>query len=116
MTADAVAAHLVRVAKIPSDRKQSECVRREWRCFLKTCTDNEDLSHFTTEEISCALQHMKNGSAPGYDNIHPEFLKNLGPRATLWLSFWVDVVVPPVKRCCDQRHAKDMEECQSHCD
>ncbi len=93
VTADAVAAHLVRVAKIPSDRKQSECVRREWRCFLKTCTDNEALSHFTAEEISSALQHMKSGSAPGYDNIHPEFLKNLGPRATLWLSKFLSSVV-----------------------
>ena len=93
VTADAVAARLVRVAKIPSDRKQSKHVRREWHCFLKTCTDNEVLSHFTPEEISSALQHMKSGSAPGYDHIHPEFLKNLGPMAILWLSKFLTSVV-----------------------
>ena len=31
------------------------------------------------EEVDAALKHMKCGKAPGYDNIHPEFLKNLGP-------------------------------------
>ena len=29
---------------------------------------------------------MKAGTAPGYDHVHPEFLKNLGPRAQTWLS------------------------------
>jgi len=29
---------------------------------------------------------MKAGTTPGYDHVHPEFLKNLGPRAQTWLS------------------------------
>ena len=33
-----------------------------------------------------ALQNMKAGTAPGYDHVHPEFLKNLGPRAQTWPS------------------------------
>ena len=36
---------------------------------------------------------MKSGSAPGYDHIHPEFLKNLGPMAILWLSKFLTSVV-----------------------
>ena len=41
---------------------------------------------FTEDEIYQALQNMKAGTAPGYDHVHPEFLKNLGPRAQTWLS------------------------------
>jgi len=37
------------------------------------------------EEISTALQKTKPATAPGYDNIHVEFLKNLGPKARTWL-------------------------------
>jgi hypothetical protein len=29
---------------------------------------------------------MKVGTAPGYDRIHPEFLKNLGLKACTWMS------------------------------
>ena len=32
---------------------------------------------------------MKCGKAPGYDNIHPDFLKNLGPRARKWLAIFL---------------------------
>jgi len=35
---------------------------------------------FTKEEISTALQKTKPATAPGYDNIHVEFLKNLAPK------------------------------------
>jgi len=38
------------------------------------------------DEIYQALQNMKAVTAPGYDHVHPEFLKNLGPRAQTWLS------------------------------
>ena len=41
---------------------------------------------FTEEEISAALQKTKPATAPGYDNIRVEFLKNLGPKARIWLS------------------------------
>ena len=46
---------------------------------------DKSLPHpFTEEEISAALQ--KPATAPGYDNIHVEFLKILGPKARTWLS------------------------------
>jgi len=41
---------------------------------------------FTVDEIYQVLQNMKAGTAPGYDHVHPEFLKNLGLRAQTWLS------------------------------
>ena len=36
---------------------------------------------------------MKCGKAPGYDNIHPEFLKNLGPRAREWLAIFLTRII-----------------------
>ena len=48
---------------------------------------DKSLPHpFTEEEISAALQKTKSATALGYDNIHMEFLKNLGSKARTWLS------------------------------
>ena len=48
---------------------------------------DKSLPHpFTEEEISAALQKTKPATAPGYDNIRVKFLKNLGPKARIWLS------------------------------
>ena len=41
---------------------------------------------YTEEEISTALQKTKPATVPGYDYIHVEFLKNLGPKARTSLS------------------------------
>jgi len=49
-------------------------------------SDKSLLHPFTEEETSAALQKMKPTTAPDYDNIHVEFLKNLGPKARTWLS------------------------------
>ena len=37
-------------------------------------------------DIDAALNRMKLGTAPGYDNVHPEFLKHLSPTALTWLA------------------------------
>ena len=39
----------------------------------------------SVEELNTALAHTKSGTAVGYDNIAPEFLKHLGPLARCWL-------------------------------
>ena len=33
-----------------------------------------------------ALGRIKLGTAPGYDLVHPELLKHLGPKALAWLA------------------------------
>jgi len=43
-------------------------------------SDNSLPHPFTEEEISAALQKTKPATAPGYDNIHVEYLKNLAPK------------------------------------
>jgi len=35
---------------------------------------------FTADEIFRVMQHVKAGTAPGYDFIHPEFLKTWVPK------------------------------------
>ena len=47
----------------------------------------------STEEIDAAHKDMKCGKAPGYDNIHPEFLKNPGPRANKWLAIFLTRII-----------------------
>jgi len=57
-------------------RAELFCSRYQTRVFLI----------HSRKEISAALQKMKPATAPGYDNIHVEFLKNLGPKSRTWLS------------------------------
>ena len=48
---------------------------------------DKSLPHpFTEEHILAALQKTKPATAPDYDNIDVEFLKNLGHKARIWLS------------------------------
>ena len=85
-TANAVAAHLVQVAKAPSNNKFERHIRDQRRQFLHHAPDKSSLPAFTTSDIDCALKLVKSGTAPGDDNIHPEFLTHLGSRACTWMS------------------------------
>ena len=58
------------------------------------------------DEIYQALQNMKAGTAPGYDHVHPKFLKNLGPRAvTLILQDYYY-----------ERNTRNLEKDEGNCD
>jgi len=83
---NAVATHLIQVAKAPHDKKFECQVHMQGRTLLQQMSDKSLPHLFTEEEISAALQKTKPATAPGYDNIHVEFLKNLGPKARTWLS------------------------------
>ena len=63
------------------------------RQFLHHAPDKSSPPAFTTSDIDCALRLVKSGTAPGYDNIHPEFLTHLGPRARTWLSHFFTRVI-----------------------
>ena len=96
MKADAVASHLLQVARAPVNKKHKRRVQVEWRYFLRHAPDKSLPTAFTVDEIYQALQNMKAGTAPGYDHVqfvHPEFLKNLGPRAQTWLSCFFSRVI-----------------------
>ena len=51
------------------------------------------MTPISPEELDAALKNMKCGKAPGYDNIHPEFLKNLGPIARKWLAIFLTRII-----------------------
>jgi hypothetical protein len=86
VTANAVAAHLVQVAKADCDKKFEHKARDEWRQSMRHCPDKSPAVAFSACEIDSALEFVKTGTAPGYDNIHPEFLTHLGPLARQWLA------------------------------
>jgi hypothetical protein len=81
-----VAGHLVQVAKALKDKKLERKVRRKWRDFMRNAPDKSKPPPFSTEELQTALHRVKTGTAPGYDNINPEFLQHLGPRGLEWLA------------------------------
>jgi hypothetical protein len=91
--ANAVAAHLIKVAKAPSDKKFERRVRGQWRTFLRSDTTKVAPSVFTTQEIHTALPLVKAGTTPGYDNMHPEFLKHLGPKGQKWLAAFFSKII-----------------------
>jgi len=67
--ANSVAAHLVQVAKAPHDKDFERRIKKEKRILM---TRLEPVAvPFCFDEVSSALQKMKSGTAPGYDNVHP---------------------------------------------
>ena len=80
---NAVASHLVKVGKAPIEHQVKRDITQEWRSYRRRPLDEgtATVTPISPEEIEAALKNMKCGKAPGYNNIHPEFLKNLGPRA-----------------------------------
>ena len=93
VSANAVAAHLIQVAKGPHDKKFERRVRMQGRTLLQQMSGKRLHHPFTEEEISAALQKTKPATAPGYDNIRVEFLKNLGPKARIWLSKFFSIIM-----------------------
>ncbi len=93
---NAVASHLLQVAKAPLSKPHRQSVCNEWRqyCHLKTVGLESDCpEEFTELELDAVLRTVKIGSAAGYDNILPEFLKHLGPKAKSWLdSFYMQLI------------------------
>ena len=85
VSANAIASHLVQVDKAPKDKQFERNVRDSWCKFCKL-KDNNSPGPFTADELVNAMTCVKLGTAPGYDNIHPEFLKQLHPRGYDWLA------------------------------
>jgi len=86
VTANQVASHLIKTGKAPVDRGWRRQVHDEWRQLRSRNVSNREIDPFTPEEVSEALSHTKSGTAMGYDNIAPEFMKHLGPRAVKWFA------------------------------
>jgi len=90
VSANAIAAHLIQVAKAPDDKKFERQVRMQGRTLLQQMSDKSLPHPFTKEEIFqllCRRRNQRQRTASGDNNIiHVEFLKNLGPKARTWVS------------------------------
>ena len=96
---NAVASHLVKVGKAPIEHQVKLEITQEWRAYRRRTLDEGTamVTPISPEEVDAALKNMKCGKAPGYDNVHPEFLKNLGPRAREWLAIFLTRIISEKK-------------------
>lgn len=92
---NAVASHLVKVGKAPIDNQVKRKNTREWRAYRSLMPEEgtATATPVSLAEVEAALKNLKCGKAPGYDNIHPEFLKNLGPGARNWLALFLSRII-----------------------
>jgi len=86
-------AHHLLALLAPKLQKHEKIVSDGWRQFLRNSTGSAFPPAFTAEELFTALRAVKLGTAPGYDNMHPEFLKHLGPKGLAWLAVFFTRVV-----------------------
>ena len=104
--ADAIASVLVKNGKwesSSSDKKRERVsINSNINNALNSIPPNSDMSSsITTNELMDAIFCLKNGKAPGLDQIHPEFLKNMGLRAFEWLRIFLsncleNTVIPSI--------------------
>ena len=85
---DAIASQLVRNGKYEAvDRKSSRLVSQEvsilWRATTPDAVNISD--NFSHREFVVALQHLKQGKAPGPDSICPELILHAGAALKCWL-------------------------------
>ena len=78
--ANAVAHQLLKVAKATKQRKFKQKVWDGWHQFLRRSQSCNQPHAVSPEELEMASSCVKLGTAPGYDNKHPEFLKHLVPK------------------------------------
>ena len=92
---NAVVSHLVKVSKAPIEHQVKREITKEWRAYRMQPLDEgtATVTPISPEEVDAALKIMKCGKAPGYDNIHPKFLKNLEPIARKWLAIFLTRII-----------------------
>ena len=92
VSADAIASQLVRNGKYEAvDRKSSRLIHQEvsdlWRA---TASDAANISdNFSQRKFTAALQHLKQGKAPGPDSICPELILHAGAALKFWLRDFI---------------------------
>lgn len=87
VTADEIAARIVTLSRAPSTKKHTKSIKKQLKTLRRSTGAHPEYSRpFTVTEINRALDDTKSGKAPGFDGIHPEFLKNCGKHTKMWLA------------------------------
>lgn len=87
VTANTIANHIVETSRSTCDKQHTSAIKRELTSLKAQCPNESQFSSaFTLTELNAALKQTKQGKAPGFDNIHPEFLTSLGNGAKEWLT------------------------------
>ena len=68
---------LHQVAKAPTDKKFEKQIRNTWRQAYRSRTPDDAQVTISAADIQAAHSRVKLGTAPGYDNIDPEFLTHI---------------------------------------
>jgi hypothetical protein len=89
-----VANHIAQTSKAPSDKAHTRMVKNGLKSLRKSFVNDHAVSNcFTADDITKAIKELKNGKAPGFDGIHPEFLIHCGKYATKWMTtFFSDIL------------------------
>ena len=80
ITPDVISHHL-----LLNGKPGQNCKIRNKKAVLKTDSHETILTPFTIRDLGDAISLLKNGKAPGLDNIHHEMMKCFGPTTRLWL-------------------------------
>jgi len=86
LSANKVASHLIPVTKPAADKVLERKVHDGWCQACRNFAMDPCLQAFSPGKVASALGLLKLGTTPGYDLIHSEFLKHLGPKVLAWLA------------------------------
>lgn len=74
-------------SQIKIDKRHNKIIRSQLHHISKTHQPHNISSvRFSSSEVRNAIKDLKAGKAPGKDEIHPEFLRNLGLKTHLWIA------------------------------
>ena len=87
VTANAIAAQLLKNGRFPdADKEFARSTSHEVSSLSRAASVNANLSgDFTPAELNDAMAKLKQGKAPGSDNIHPEFVIHQSEITSAWL-------------------------------
>ena len=99
VTANAIAAQLLTNGRFPgADKGFARLTSHEASALSRAASVNANLSgEFTPTELRDAISKLKQGKAPGPDNIHPEFVIHQSERTSTWLCAFLSACLQKSK-------------------
>lgn len=78
-----MSAQPMQMSKVDLDKNWVSRLRKRLKKKRRKLQHNPLFSRpFTIDETMEAVSYMKSGKAAGLDYVHPEFIRNCGPKAT----------------------------------